>query len=571
MTTQTQTDLDEFTTDVGIAHNIIHGDANTVVQTNGGPVRSFAKLIADNQATFNGLGTGTLTDVGPVSGTTQFIVPTATGLFRSTLSTLAQWLLGQFLGITAIGSGATPRTLQDRGRDLYTVKDFGAAGDGVTDDTAAIQAAINAAIANKRGLLFPDGTYKITAALTIGVDNTSVVTGIRFMGQSRGGTIISQATANVPIFKLTGQYMHTMVWATMTLTYAAMQTGNTSARVFDINGLGSSSLYNCVFQDISASNFYWFMYCPTVLWWGNTYRDMWLGDFAGGVNYITGGGGEPNCRFERLYISCQSAIEILFKHNAMAAQYDNIEVNGANSGAAMLQDLAGGYHVIGHWALEGANYTVNTTLFNVTNSILLAKFIYTETISASAGVVVQAFSCGGSRSYINVEFYSVKGIGTLNGTLVAAQCPGPLPIRFKQCLMPWAANVQLLDVVGTTSADYVIVEDWNDPARVAINGDASVVLTMDAPLNQIFDTPLTAARTVTLPQGTAAATTVMFTGRRFRFTKTNTSAFALTIQDSSNNVIATIAAATRGIVELVWHRDGGAAGWSWIITDQRTY
>jgi polygalacturonase len=39
------------------------------------------------------------------------------------------------------------------------VRTFGAMGDGVTDDTAAIQNAANDALASHRVLLFPPGTY----------------------------------------------------------------------------------------------------------------------------------------------------------------------------------------------------------------------------------------------------------------------------------------------------------------------------------------------------------------------------------------------------------------------------
>jgi hypothetical protein len=64
----------------------------------------------------------------------------------------------------ASGSGATQRTALEKFRDVVSVKDFGAVGDGVADDTAAIQAAITAA-ANK-ALYFPSGTY-VATALTV--------------------------------------------------------------------------------------------------------------------------------------------------------------------------------------------------------------------------------------------------------------------------------------------------------------------------------------------------------------------------------------------------------------------
>ena len=54
-------------------------------------------------------------------------------------------------------------------RNLWTacVADFGAAADGKTDDTAAFQAALDAA-ADKGGLVFaPAGTYLIAGALSI--------------------------------------------------------------------------------------------------------------------------------------------------------------------------------------------------------------------------------------------------------------------------------------------------------------------------------------------------------------------------------------------------------------------
>jgi polygalacturonase len=46
------------------------------------------------------------------------------------------------------------------------VLDYGAKGDGVTNDTAAIQAAIDAAHGTQQ-VFFPAGTYKVTATLNL--------------------------------------------------------------------------------------------------------------------------------------------------------------------------------------------------------------------------------------------------------------------------------------------------------------------------------------------------------------------------------------------------------------------
>ncbi len=59
-------------------------------------------------------------------------------------------------------------TFLDKGSQVYNVKAYGAAGDGVVDDTAAIQAAIDG-VARGRGysVFIPRGIYKITSSLII--------------------------------------------------------------------------------------------------------------------------------------------------------------------------------------------------------------------------------------------------------------------------------------------------------------------------------------------------------------------------------------------------------------------
>lgn len=70
-------------------------------------------------------------------------------------------------------TGAVATSQHEVNSRLVSVADFGAVGDGSTDDTAAIQAAIDALTAGGM-LLFPAGDFKITAALTIAVDGVGV-------------------------------------------------------------------------------------------------------------------------------------------------------------------------------------------------------------------------------------------------------------------------------------------------------------------------------------------------------------------------------------------------------------
>jgi len=62
------------------------------------------------------------------------------------------------------GANAVTRTVQSKLRDVVSVKDFGAVGNGVADDTAAIQAALNS---GSTEIFVPPGTYYCASAITV--------------------------------------------------------------------------------------------------------------------------------------------------------------------------------------------------------------------------------------------------------------------------------------------------------------------------------------------------------------------------------------------------------------------
>ncbi|MBP2293087.1 glycosyl hydrolase family 28-related protein [Azospirillum rugosum] len=71
------------------------------------------------------------------------------------------------------GAGAVRRPIREKLADAVSVKDFGAVGDGVVDDTIAIQAALTSATA----VHVPPGTYRITNTLTVAYGKTLVGAG----------------------------------------------------------------------------------------------------------------------------------------------------------------------------------------------------------------------------------------------------------------------------------------------------------------------------------------------------------------------------------------------------------
>ena len=89
--------------------------------------------------------------------------------------------LGQALAptnFTATGAGAATRTMQDKFEEVVSVKDFGAVGNGIADDTVAIQSAL----ASHDVVFIPPGIYRIQSTIEIafgkrlfGAGNSSII------------------------------------------------------------------------------------------------------------------------------------------------------------------------------------------------------------------------------------------------------------------------------------------------------------------------------------------------------------------------------------------------------------
>ena len=131
-------------------------------------------------------------------------VPTTPGQALGNLGGVGFTALAGGTGAGLIGynqgsTGATNRTVQSKLQDFVSVKDFGAVGDGTTDDTAAIQSAINSGV---KDIYFPAplSFYKISTGLTV------TGSGITIHGANQNTTSIKQSVAGNPIFVNSGAW-----------------------------------------------------------------------------------------------------------------------------------------------------------------------------------------------------------------------------------------------------------------------------------------------------------------------------------------------------------------------------
>ena len=183
------------TADIGGAASILVQITGTTTITSFGTnyqprvLRFAGALTLTHNATTLILPTGA--NITTAAGDMCLAVPVGTSGWRVLVYQRADQA-ADFVSFLQAGTGATSRTVQSKLRDAITPQDFGAAGDGIADDTIPLQN-----WANRAGLLFmPAGTYKITAAVSL-LSNTKMV--------AANGAVVQTATTNISLFTATSR------------------------------------------------------------------------------------------------------------------------------------------------------------------------------------------------------------------------------------------------------------------------------------------------------------------------------------------------------------------------------
>ena len=193
--------------------------------------------------------------------------------------------------------------------DIFVnVKSYGAKGDGVTDDTAAITKALAAG----PYVIFPEGTYIIS-------DSISITSGKQVMGVGPK-TIIRQVTDNIPIFYMSGERVHL---SGMKLEFANRQA--------DPNKWGNAihirKLYESVIERLYINKAAHGIYCERYTLsdvdatanyiYSCSIRDIRVTAFSYYAYYLSSiNAGNTGCVFENLYCVNWNNFDLQTKHTS---------------------------------------------------------------------------------------------------------------------------------------------------------------------------------------------------------------------------------------------------------------
>lgn len=244
----------------------------------------------------------------------------------------------------------------------FNVKDFGAKGDGTTDDTAAIQNAITTAGVSGGVVFFPPGTYKVTTGLT-----TTSLNNITLRGSGKSSTLNFNIGTNAGIsgdsctnlviedLQITGTMGQGILYSNSSLLKIRNCTisGATTVPAVETAGILLSICSDCwVLNNTLSGN-------------GHNYLDGsgWGYDIA-----VSGSTAGPN---RRLVISGNNCTSTVTNANigCFNTSYSHIEGNTV-SGAKVTHGgiTSGGYGIMFYKTISGTEGGHNTCIGNHVNN-----------------------------------------------------------------------------------------------------------------------------------------------------------------------------------------------------------
>lgn len=393
-----------------------------------------------------------------------------------------------------------------RGDLEISAADFGAVGDGITDDTAALNAFFDYITANRRAGFMPGRNYRITGTLII-----PSRPGWTLRGNGNRATLITQDTDNIPVIQLgdaSGVALNHFRIQGLWITYKNHQpVTNTNA----IGLLHYDMAWQGVFDDIGFKRgFYGSVVRAGIgMPWGTNWDNMHFGDdlSGGAMDWSAGINGVPNNHFGRFFVELGPMTGTVFHLRGYNFTWDTVEfIQAAVDTPKLFVFMNGTKCKFGTFKVENSPLTTGKQLIDVQGNSyvefghiswngnglgtanLTTGTAYLFTLGASTSTDAHV-RIGRAELYLATTSTSplyLYRAGTPQASLVVDS------LRLKD---GWkATNLPS----NPDAAATLKVGDWAN-GRITARGDANLDVALgDANVNR-FATPFTFTRTIKLP------------------------------------------------------------------------
>tara|TARA_R110000823_G_scaffold22267_7_gene66810 strand:- start:1918 stop:4827 length:2910 start_codon:yes stop_codon:yes gene_type:complete len=271
------------------------------------------------------------------------------------------------------------------GDGIYNVKSFGATGDGVTDDQASIQSAIDEATTKEGGIVFfPSGDYLIKATLVL-------TPGVRLMGVSGQdnttasgiGSTISSQTVATPSVSFTGDGTTNNSSSVEVASLRIIDTGGTPTTAITFTSARNCYVNGCYFQGFSEA----------------------------AVSLVSGEGNIV----DRVMVGSSDAIGIKFSGLSKQSQLSNSKIEGcaSASGAVEIIGTADGIRVLGNQITNnfGKGIYVSTPL-STTEHIAIENNLFDGNDATDTGDQDVYFIAATSHTNASIVGNQFTSVGT---------------------------------------------------------------------------------------------------------------------------------------------------------------
>ena len=280
----------------------------------------------DSQRLF--IGNGLTTEGAPAPGITEILTQNSNIITLLGLYTYQGASAGYTVVTGPDSSHPITRSFQSKLDDIANIRDFGAIGNGIADDTAAIQRALTQIYSPtyndgiplvRRTLFFPAGTYLTSSTIHI-PPYTKII------GDGRSSTIITSANATAPILQtIDSQFNGTGATKPRDIFIQGLELTNTNtvsnitSSLMTLDGVVNAHISDVIFRGNAGSASNLVYVTDNVNYSRNITFESCSFEYSGsGVNIVVQGSGISAVRIQNSY----------FDHLSNVGFYASDSVNG---------------------------------------------------------------------------------------------------------------------------------------------------------------------------------------------------------------------------------------------------